>query len=65
MKRKNKIKSKAGRIGGSATTKAKRIAAIRNGAKGGRPRKIAVKKIDVKKPDKMSDSFTVKTRNSV
>jgi hypothetical protein len=39
---KNKIKSQAGRIGGSATTKRKRLAAIRNGAKGGRPRKMQV-----------------------
>ncbi len=38
-KRKNKSKVKAGKLGGAVTSKAKRLAAIANGKKGGRPRK--------------------------
>ena len=39
-KRKNRKKVKAGKLGGSVTSKAKRLAAKLNGKKGGRPRKV-------------------------
>lgn len=38
-KRKNRKKVLAGKLGGSVISKAKRLAAIANGKKGGRPRK--------------------------
>lgn len=49
---KNRKKAKAGKLGGSARTKAKRLAAIRNGAKGGRPCKTQASggKIPMEKP---------------
>lgn len=49
---KNRKKVKAGKLGGIAKTKAKRLAAIRNGAKGGRPRKTqgTIGKIPTGKP---------------
>jgi len=40
QKRKNRKKVKAGKLGGSVSTKRKQLAAIRNGAKGGRPKKV-------------------------